>query len=78
MVVTSPNGLQAPPALAAITVIPTKNNRCSLLSINLRSSDTITIVVVRLSSTALKKKVSPPIIQSSLTALLVFIRSVIT
>ena len=57
VVVTSPSGDQAPPALAAITVMPIKNNRCSLSIINFLSNETITIVVVRLSKMAERKKV---------------------
>ena len=73
VVVTSPMGDQAPPAFAAITTIPTKYFRVSLLLINLRSKVTITIDVVKLSKTADMKKVIKPTIHSSLITLSVFI-----
>ncbi len=65
VVVTSPMGVHAPPALAAITIIPAKNNRMSLFGINLRIKDTITMEVVRLSSTDERKKVTQHIIHKS-------------
>ena len=77
VVVTSPMGVHAPPAFAAITIMPAKNNRISLLGINLRISDTITMDVVRLSSTDERKKVTQHIIHKSDFALSVLIRSVI-
>ena len=55
--VTSPKGDQAPPAFAAMTVIPVNSKRCSRPAINFLKRETITIVVVRLSSMADKKKV---------------------
>src|SRR5688572_1232691 len=77
VVVTSPIGVHAPPALAAITIIPAKKSLISLLGINLRIKDTITIEVVRLSSTDERKKVTQQIIQRSDFAFSVLIRSVI-
>ena len=76
VVVTSPIGVQAPPALAAITMIPAKNRRSSWSSISLRISEIITIVVVRLSSAADRKKVTKPMIHSSVTMLVERMRSV--
>ena len=73
VVVTSPMGDQAPPAFAAITTIPTKYLRVSLLLINLRNRVTITIAVVKLSNTADIKKVIKPTIQSSLITFSVLI-----
>jgi hypothetical protein len=61
VVVTSPMGDQAPPELAAITIMPANRMRSSRSSSNLRTSDTITMVVVRLSSRALRKKLIRPI-----------------
>ena len=78
VVVTSPIGDQAPPALAEIITIPAKIHLVSLSLISFLNKEIITIDVVRLSSTAEKKKVIMQIIQSSLTLLLVFILSVIT
>ena len=78
VVVTSPIGDQAPPALADITTIPTNIQRVLTSWISFLRSDTITIVVVRLSSAAEKKKVSTHIIQSNLLEFWVLIRSVIT
>ncbi len=57
VVVTSPRGDHAPPAFAAITVMPTKNNRVSFKAIFFLNSETITMVVVRLSSRADRKNV---------------------
>ena len=67
VVVTSPIGDQAPPALAAMTTIPAKSQRVWRSSMSLRNNDTITIDVVRLSSKAEKKKVRMQTIQSILT-----------
>ena len=78
VVVTSPIGDQAPPALAAMTTIPAKNQRSRWSPISLRNSEIITMVVVRLSSTAERKKVMKPISHSSVTRLWVRMRSVIT
>ena len=65
VVVTSPMGVQAPPALAAMTMMPAKNSRSSCLSSSFFISEIMTMVVVRLSSTALRKKVTKPTSQSS-------------
>ena len=76
MVVTSPMGDQAPPVLAAMTTILAyiQRSRCSLMS--LRSSMTMTMVVVRLSSTADRKNAMMQIIHNSLRFWRVVIRSV--
>ncbi len=71
VVVTSPIGLQAPPALAAITMMPAKNNRSSCLSSSFFISEIITMVVVRLSSTELRKKVTKPTSQIRVDCLVV-------
>ena len=78
VVVTSPIGLQAPPALAAITMMPAKKSRSSCRSSSFFISEIITMVVVRLSSTALRKKVTIPTSQSSEVRLVVLMREVIT
>ena len=78
VVVTSPMGDQAPPALAATTTIPANSQRVCRSSISLRSSDTITIDVVKLSNKAEKKNVRTHTIQSIFTLLRVWIRSVMT
>ena len=78
VVVTSPIGDHAPPALAAKTTIPTNIHRVSLSFTNLRSKEIMTMVVVRLSNAAEKKKVSMAIIQSNLVLSVVLILSVIT
>ena len=66
VVVTSPIGVQAPPAFAAIMTIPTKSSRSFWFRINFRSNETITIVVVKLFKTAERKKVIKPTIQTNL------------
>ena len=66
MVVTSPMGLHAPPALAAITTMPARIHRSCLSFTSLRSNAHITIVVVMLSSAALRKKVMVPTTQMSI------------
>ncbi|MNE40620.1 hypothetical protein D3C80_1346520 [compost metagenome] len=76
VVVTSPIGDQAPPALAAITTTPTYIQRSGRPRTSLRSSETMTMVVVRLSSTAERKKVMKPTIHSRCTRLRVWMRSV--
>ena len=60
VVVTSPIGVQAPPALAAMTMMPAKNRRSSCLARILRISEIATMVVVRLSRMAERKKVTKP------------------
>jgi hypothetical protein len=69
VVVTSPIGDQAPPELAAMTMMPAKNRRSSCLASSLRISEIITMVVVRLSRTALRKKVTKPTSHISETSL---------
>ena len=77
VVVTSPIGDQAPPAFAATTTIPAKNQRSYLSSISFLKREIITIEVVKLSRAAEKKKVKTLIIHSNLTFLVVVILSVI-
>src|SRR5688572_8891520 len=77
VVVTSPIGDQAPPAFAAITIIPTKNRRISLFGINFRTNETITMVVVRLSRTAERKKATQHTIHKRVLGFLVLIKLVI-
>ena len=77
VVVTSPIGDQAPPALAAMITIPAKNFRWSEFEIIFQSKETITIEVVRLSRTAERKKANKPIVQSKVTDFLLEIWSVI-
>ena len=78
VVVISPIGDQAPPALAAMT-ISAANKSLSLGSFNsFLVREIITIVAVKLSNTALKKKVMRLIIQSKETSLVVLMREVIT
>ena len=60
VVVTSPIGDQAPPAFAAMTMMPAKNRRSAWLDSSLRISEIMTMVVVRLSSSAERKKVTKP------------------
>ena len=78
VVVTSPIGVQAPPALAAITIIPAKNKRSSLCSRSFFIRETITIVVVRLSKIALRKNETKPTIHIKVESFLVLILEVIT
>ena len=78
VVVTSPIGVQAPPALAAITTIPIKNILVCLSLINFLNKETITMVVVRLSRTAERKNVTMLIIQSNLRLSFVVILLVMT
>ena len=78
VVVTSPIGVQAPPALAAITMMPAKNKRSSRLSSSFFISETITIAVVRLSKMALRKKVTKPTSHIKLDKRVVRMRSVMT
>mmetsp|Transcript_2130 Transcript_2130/g.7577 ORF Transcript_2130/g.7577 Transcript_2130/m.7577 type:complete len:399 (-) Transcript_2130:514-1710(-) len=60
VVVTSPMGVHAPPALAAMTTTAPSSLRRSGSLTSLRSRETITMVDVRLSSTADKQKVRMP------------------
>src|SRR6266404_8844884 len=78
VVVTSPIADQAPPALAAITIIAAKNKRSLWLPNSFLISEIITIVVVKLSSTALRKKVRKPTSHIKVTCLLVRISEAIT
>ena len=72
VVVTSPIGDQAPPALAAITTIEAYHIRSPLSLINLRNKVTNTIVAVKLSIMAESTKARIPIIQSNDFLLSVF------
>ena len=65
-------GDQAPPALAAMMINPAKYQRSDLRVKNFLKMANITMVVVRLSSTADRKKVSKHNIQSNTNMLLVF------
>ena len=78
VVVTSPMGDQAPPALAAITTRPAKMSWSSARASSLRNREIITMVVVRLSSAADRKNVNRPISHSRVDCLRVLIRSVTT
>ena len=78
VVVTSPIGDHAPPALAAITITETNSRRSSPRSSSFRISDTITMLVVRLSRTALNKNVTQDTIHNKLVIRLVRMRDVIT
>src|SRR5688572_12255947 len=77
VVVTSPIGVHAPPAFAAMMVIPINNNFISRPGMSLRISDTITIVVVRLSRMAERKNASQQMIHNNIVGFLVVILSVI-
>ena len=57
VVVTSPIGVQAPPALAAMTAKQSGTNLSFFSGINLRMMEIIKIIVVRLSKIAERKKV---------------------
>lgn len=78
IVVTSPIGDHAPPALAAIISTPANIHKSCLFEISFLSNADITIAVVRLSSAADKKKVKMLNIQINFTLLVVLILSVIT
>ncbi len=78
MVVTSPIGDQAPPALAAMIIIPANNQRSALSFISFRITAAITMEVVRLSKAAEKKKVVKAKIHISFTLFVVVILSVTT
>ncbi len=78
VVVTSPIGDQAPPELAAMTMMPAKNRRSAWCESSLRISETMTMVVVRLSSSALRKKVTKPTSHIRVDSCCVLIRLVIT
>src|ERR1035437_6585515 len=66
VVVISPMGVHTPPALAAITTMPTNNKRSSWFLTSFLSNDTITMVVVRLSRMAERKNERKPTIQIKL------------
>ena len=78
VVVTSPIGVQAPPAFAAMMIMPANNKRSSYCSKIFFIKETITIVVVKLSKMALRKKVTMPTIHMRFCKLFVLIRLVIT
>ena len=78
VVVTSPIGDHAPPAFAASTTTPAIISRSPRSLRTLRSSEIITIVVVRLSRTALRKNVTKPMIQTSDPTVRALIRVVMT
>mmetsp|Transcript_61603 Transcript_61603/g.101775 ORF Transcript_61603/g.101775 Transcript_61603/m.101775 type:complete len:243 (+) Transcript_61603:639-1367(+) len=79
VVVTSPMGVQAPPAFAAMTARPPKSMRSSVWSGSIfRSSETMTMVDVRLSSTAERQKVTTPTMNRRVRRLLVWMFSVMT
>ena len=61
-----------------MTMMPAKNNLSWRLSSNLRISETITMVVVRLSRMALRKNVTRPTSHISLVILAVLMRAVMT
>ena len=77
IVVTSPIGDHAPPALAARIKTPANNHNVSLSLISFGRRAAITIAVVRLSKTAEKKNVITLKIQIKYTFLFVVILSVI-
>ena len=66
VVVTSPIGDHAPPAFAATTHHTYKQPTHRLVFTNLRNSETITMVVVKLSRMADKKKVNKQMIHNKL------------
>src|SRR5690606_37559184 len=68
VVVTSPIGVQAPPALAAMTTTPTKYGRHLGSGTTFRRIDTMTMVVVKLSNTDDMKKDNHEMLHSSLRA----------
>ena len=78
VVVTSPIGDHAPPELAAMTMSPANSKRSSRLSSSFFSNDTITMVVVRLSKIALRKKVTPLTSHNKDESWVVLIREVTT
>ena len=78
VVVTSPIGVQAPPALAAMMMMPAKKRRSSRLSNSFFISDTMTMAVVRLSRIELRKKVTKPTNHIRLDSFVVRMREVMT
>ena len=76
VVVTSPIGDQAPPALAAMMMTPANTSLSSRFDSNFFINDTITMAVVRLSNTELRKKVRVPTNHISVDKRLVRIREV--
>ena len=78
MVVTSPIGDHAPPALAAIITKPPNNHTLSFFLMILRSNALIIMAVVMLSNPEERKKVIQDMIHNNLTLFDVVIRSVMT
>ena len=78
VVVTSPIGVHAPPALAAMTMMPAIKCRSSRPSSRRFMSETMTMAVVRLSRIELRKKVARPTSQTSDDSRWVLIRVVST
>ena len=78
VVVTSPIGLKAPPAFAAITTIPVNTILISPFGINFLKSVTIMIAVAKLSSKAERTKVIKATIHNNLNTDVVLILLVIT
>mmetsp|Transcript_25197 Transcript_25197/g.42203 ORF Transcript_25197/g.42203 Transcript_25197/m.42203 type:complete len:386 (+) Transcript_25197:1148-2305(+) len=76
VVVTSPMGVHAPPALAAMTTTAPKNWRCLGSLMSFRSREIMTMVEVRLSRMEDMKNVIHPTIHSSLVVSFVLIASV--
>lgn len=78
VVVTSPMGVQAPPALAAMTTRAPKSLLASTLGTSLRRSEIMTMVVVRLSSTEDMTKARMPMVHMSPFLEVVLMKSVTT
>ncbi|MGY3459863.1 hypothetical protein ACVWW5_005313 [Bradyrhizobium sp. LM3.4] len=78
VVVTSPITVHAPPAFAAMTMREANSRRSSRLAISRWISETMTMVVVRLSRIALRKKVTKPISHIRRIWLVVLMREVMT
>src|ERR1044072_6101077 len=76
VVVTSPIGDHAPPAFAAMMTSTMYFNRMGGSETNFLRSETITIVVVRLSRIADRKNVNTQTMMSSVDAFLVLSRAV--
>src|SRR5690606_5083782 len=77
VVVTSPIGDQAPPALAATMIIPAKKSLISRFETSLRVSETRTMVVVRLYRIQERINVNQHISQMNVVGLVVLDRSLI-
>lgn len=78
VVVTSPITVQAPPALAAITMMDANSRRSFLLPISFWISEIITMVVVRLSRIELRKNVTKPMIHIRVVCFVVRMIEVMT